>query len=276
MTCQEVLRLLYEVIDNEASPIDSEQVKQHLSECGDCSRIYRLEESVDKLLKARANETAPASETLSLKSKVLKELDRIDTEIPFKDEGQISSGVTGTRQPRKTSLPLRLLALAASIIIIIGAVYYGNVLLNHQRNFIPLERAHWTAVNEAVQFDNPNATAEVEARLASDMSMSMAPEIGGFHLIGGRITEVKGVPMTHFLYANDDKYVSLFVTDANNFELPDGLEESKVDIGNIAYFDHDCRGCRLVYHRDGNAMVISASTQHDIDLFAFKPDRGAI
>ena len=276
MTCQEVLRLLYDVIDNESSPIDSEQVKQHLSKCRDCASVYRLEESVDQLLKARATETAPSPETIALKSKVLQELDMVDAEIRSSAPAGSPIEDIRPRSSRGTSLPLRILAVAASLIIVIGAFYYGTELVDHHSQYIPLEQAHWHAVTESDQFENPVTTDAVRAQLVDDWDVNLAPELEGYTLVGGQTTEVDGVPMSHFLYANGIDKVSLFVTCAKSYQVPEDLAESQVLVNNIEFFDHDCRGCRLVFHRHEDVMMIAASTNRELDLFKFKPERGSI
>ena len=80
MNCQEALELLYAIIDNEASEIDVNQVRDHLKNCRDCDGIYRLEQALDNLLRARLENPAPSPRLTSLKTKVLSRLDEIDCE----------------------------------------------------------------------------------------------------------------------------------------------------------------------------------------------------
>ena len=46
MECQDALDLLHEIIDKEASDIDTAQVKEHLEKCRDCFKKFKVEESV--------------------------------------------------------------------------------------------------------------------------------------------------------------------------------------------------------------------------------------
>jgi hypothetical protein len=69
--------------------------------------------------------------------------------------------------------------------------------------------------------------------------------------------------------------VSVFVAPAK-FEIPSELEQSAVMVGGVKLFDHNCRGCRLVYHRTPNAVVIVATTEKSVDLLSFDPGRGTI
>ena len=75
MNCQEALNLLYDIIDKEASEIDTEQVQEHLSRCRHCSEIYRVEKSVNALLRAKMQTSSPEKCVDALKSRVLGELD---------------------------------------------------------------------------------------------------------------------------------------------------------------------------------------------------------
>jgi mycothiol system anti-sigma-R factor len=80
MNCQEALSLLYDVIDKEASEIDMAQVREHLDRCHDCAGVYKIEQSISRMIieKARSPETNPHFD--ALKAKVLRQLDDIDDE----------------------------------------------------------------------------------------------------------------------------------------------------------------------------------------------------
>jgi len=80
MNCQEALDLLYDIIDSETSEIDVQHVREHLKNCEDCNGVYRLEQAVDELLRARLENPSPNSRLVSLKAKVLNRLDDIDCE----------------------------------------------------------------------------------------------------------------------------------------------------------------------------------------------------
>lgn len=80
MNCQEALNLLHDVIDNEASEFDVQQIREHLKNCEDCDGVYRLEQAVDELLRARLENSEPSPQLSSLKAKVLSRLDEIDCE----------------------------------------------------------------------------------------------------------------------------------------------------------------------------------------------------
>ena len=78
MNCEEALRLLYDIIDQEASAIDTEQVKAHLEKCGDCGDIYKLESSVHKFITMKLQATESPSKLETLKTRIVTSLDEID------------------------------------------------------------------------------------------------------------------------------------------------------------------------------------------------------
>ena len=80
MNCQEALSLLYDIIDSEASEIDISKVEEHLVLCHDCSGIYEIESSVNKLIQERINNQAPTQRLAKLKETILEKLNSIDTE----------------------------------------------------------------------------------------------------------------------------------------------------------------------------------------------------
>jgi len=78
MNCQEALRLLYEVIDNEASEIDAGKVQQHLKRCKHCFELYRLESSIQNFINERLKDGNPTGSLSTLRRKVILKLDEID------------------------------------------------------------------------------------------------------------------------------------------------------------------------------------------------------
>ena len=83
MNCQEALSLLYEVLDKEASQVDTHEIKQHLDRCHHCFERYQIEGALHEFVIERARST-PSSERLeSLKSRILTTIDKIsETHTP--------------------------------------------------------------------------------------------------------------------------------------------------------------------------------------------------
>jgi mycothiol system anti-sigma-R factor len=76
--CTEVLALVYSYIDGEMEDSSTEQIRQHLHECGPCLREYGLEELVKRLVhNCCGHEAAPGE----LRAKVLTRIATVRAEI---------------------------------------------------------------------------------------------------------------------------------------------------------------------------------------------------
>ncbi|MGH8015061.1 MAG: hypothetical protein ACREBV_02605, partial [Candidatus Zixiibacteriota bacterium] len=137
--------------------------------------------------------------------------------------------------------------------------------------YIPIERAHWAAAADRDGFKDEKTTETLLAGVTSDFGVSLANSVDGLSMIGGRTEEIKGIKVSHFKYGNGDKVVSAFVFPANSLELPGDLTETRVEIEGVCHLSHNCRGCWLVYYKEGNALVVTATTDHTFKLLEFKP-----
>jgi anti-sigma factor (TIGR02949 family) len=271
MTCQEALSLLYDVIDKEASQIDAEQVEAHLSQCRHCAEIYKVEQSVNELVREKLSHHESTPRLSSLQSKVLKQLDEIDCADTASDQ-------TDSENPRKSSFIKtgRLLAFAAAIVVILGAAFYGNQAVDEHSRYTPLEQAHSGCLGDLSGFRNPESTDALLASVSEDISYDLTPAVHEYELVGGHLDTINGVEMAHFVYANGQQVVSAFVVPAHVFEIPLELLETQVVRNGVTFFDHNCRGCRLVYHQIGEAVIITATTEREVQLYDFLPGRGTI
>ena len=273
MNCQDALNLLYDIIDKEASEIDIKQVEEHLSHCHDCSGIYRLESSVNALIRERLSHQDVTPRLDSLKAKILSELDAIDCddqalETPKKKLFETSA---------PTSFPLgRTLAIAASIVVVIGAFFVGKNIFSDHAAYLPLEKAHWAAVENLDSHRNATATTSALVGMNQALAYDLVDRVGSFVLVGGHEETIDGVPLTHFVYHNEKRVISVFVINAGLVTLPDDLLQTLVVRNGIEFYDHNCRGCRLVYHRMGNALIVTATNERDVELLDFVPDRNPV
>jgi anti-sigma factor (TIGR02949 family) len=266
MNCQEALALLYDIIDKEASQIDTQQVHEHLQKCSHCLKRYELEGDVNAFVKERLSHSQPTQQLTSLRSKILCKLDHIDHE-----EG----GLKDHKSPFwKTSY---LIAAAALLVVTVSAAYFAAEFYRHQDLYLPLEEAHWATTGEPGDYHDPTETSAAVAFVDS-IGYSLSTDVKNEHLIGGYVTEIDGARMAHFVYANSDfgEAVSVFVVPADRFHIPDNLKTAMVKRHGLNLFDHNCRGCRLVYHQVGNAVVITATTDHATELLDFIPDQSSI
>jgi mycothiol system anti-sigma-R factor len=264
MNCQEALSLLYEIIDKEASEIDAKQVQQHLDRCGHCFAVYRLESAIQGFINDKLKHSNPAASLAGLKEKIQVRLDEIDS-------GQISA----ESRPffRRAAAAL---AAAAILVILIGAAFWARDFYRHQTEYIPLERAHWVAAEHPETYNDGMRTSSIVSNLRDNLSYELSPSVEGFTLVGGRSEEVKGVEMAHFVYSNDKGIVSVFVVPSDRLAIPDDLKDAKVERHGLSFYDHRCRGCRLVYHKAGSVVIVTATADRTIELLDFIPGHSAI
>ena len=266
MNCQEALTLLYDIIDKEASEIDAAEVRAHLDKCEDCLQKYNLATKVNALIDERLKSAKATCCTESIRRKLINQIDEIDRES--------GNPVVRTRRfPFGNST--MVIAIAAAIVIAIGGFYVSGTLVDHHKVFKPLEQAHWDSAGQ-VNLITADIQATTEAfLLASAEQYKPNATYGDFSMIGAKVEDLLGEKMGHFVYEHGTTIVSVFVAPAS-FEIPSQLESRAVMVGGIKMFDHNCRGCRLVYHRTKNAVVIVATTEKSVDLLSFDPGRGAI
>ena len=268
MNCQDALNRLYEIIDKEASDIDVAQVREHLENCHHCFEVYRVESAVNDLLKEKAKSlTAPASlvGVEKLKGRLLAQLDQIDTET-------CQMRVQSVSKPfGKFALSL---AIAASLMVIVGAGIVGRGLYYHHVTYMPFEHSHFRVEgNTETPFDHTVPVARAIA-LGDSIHVPLTETVDGFKLVNGHVEDLLGVRMGHFVYENGSKLVSVFAAPASEFKIPDDLKNSTFMSGGREYFSHNCRGCRLLYVRNGNMVLVGATTDQELDITPFLKNHG--
>jgi mycothiol system anti-sigma-R factor len=75
--CSEVLSRMYFFIDHELADADSEQIQQHLDDCGPCLREVGLERIVKALIARSCVEQAP----VELRQRVMFSIRQVQLEI---------------------------------------------------------------------------------------------------------------------------------------------------------------------------------------------------
>jgi anti-sigma factor (TIGR02949 family) len=265
MNCQEALDLLYDYLDKEASEIDVKQVEDHLQKCHSCFEVYKLEEQVQKFinLKLSGEKTGKCSE--HLRASIMCKLDKIDEE----------RGVARKRPPFRTTSVV--LAAAAFIVITLGAAYLVNGFYRHHEVFSPLEQAHFNVDKELATFASSQSTNPALDYATSALHYAVADSVENYALVGAHIETVQGIQMTHLVYrSTGGELVSAFLIPSGSYQIPASLKGTETSRGNLTFFDHNCRGCRLLFHREGDLVVVTASSDHTADLFGFIPGKPLI
>ena len=275
MNCQEALSLLYDVIDKEASEIDAQQVAEHLRRCDDCAGKYHLEQSIHELVQAKLQNQDASPEVVTIKAKVLSQLDEIDR----CNQTRTGQAARSTGAQSKGSFRMgRALAIAAAVIVTVTAGYFGLRAFDDHAIYLPMEQAHWNAEANTQAYASTVHTSLARSEVQDKLQFDVHPMVDEFNLVGGQLEKIDGLDVAHFVYRNDSRnnVVSVFVIDAAMMSLPDDLVATMVTRNGIDFYDHNCRGCRLVYHRVGNALVVTASTEASLDLLDFVPDRDPV
>jgi len=271
MNCEEALSLLYELIDKEVSEINEKELRKHLHSCNDCYRKYNIEKSVHEFIQARLNDGPVLDAQAKLKMRIQMRLDEIDGEGE-----EVEPTESDRRTPRPFRLPAVALAAAAAIVILIGAGYFGSRMYTHHQLFVPIEEAHWADRSES---SPPMSDADLTLALgqaAGQYNYQLRPTIDNFRLISGHPEELMGQSMLHYVYSDDDRKVSVFLAPAAFFDQYDGFDMERVMRDSLTLFDHNCRGCRLVFHRINDVVVITASVDRQVELLDFIPGHAAI
>jgi anti-sigma factor (TIGR02949 family) len=263
MNCQEALNLLYDVIDKEASEIDAKEVKQHLQRCRDCFDKFELESSINELISERFKKVYDAPKVDALRGRILTGLDAVDKE---------AAGAGGWTF-RRLSMNL---AAVASFAALVAVAFWAADLYRHYREFAPLEKAHWEASADAGSFASADLTSNARAAVGETYGYDVPTDMNGFSLIGGHTVDADGVNIMHFIYSDGEAHVSLFVANCVELGLPECLEDKGIVREGKTFFDHSCNGCRLVYHKAGDCLVVAASTDQSIDLIEMSALPGAI
>ena len=229
---------------------------------------------IDEKLKA---EKEPSEKLDSLRLKVLEKLDQIDQCPNHNHETE-----PVRNQPKDQSPPFftmtKIIATAAVLVLVIGAGFIINSLLHHNEYYIPLERAHVSASDNTTPYKNIQNLSSALMHVTNDMHYQLNQKIQDYQLIGGQNTEIMEAGMTHFMYADrkEQHFVSVFVLPASDLLLDEELQDHQVKVNDITFYDHNCRGCRLVFHQVGDLMIITATTEKTVDLLDFIPGQRAI
>lgn len=263
MNCQEALNHLQEILDKEASEIDEQQVREHLKKCSECFDKFRIQESVQAFLsekiKAANSDTAPSIKIENMRSDLLAKLDAIDEEQSKNKRGGFFSG------------PTKIILATAALIVLAGMAFVSASFFRHQEYYIPLEQAHWSVTDNPSEFVSTATAQEITNEIFEEYQFAINQVSEGYSLLGKNHQRVMDVEWDHVVFENDKDYISVFITSDENFVIPEDLEKSKEIVGNFEIYDHNCRGCRLIFYKNGSLVIITASTSNKIDLGDFNP-----
>ncbi len=263
MNCQEALSLLYDIIDKESSEINAKEVKDHLDKCKHCFEVYRMEQSIQDFIDEKLADDQSPVKLDHLKSKILHNLDEVD------------SCSTNESSNSFFKIPSVVIAAAATIVILLGAAYFTNSFSTHNAQFIPLEQSHLAAVKNATSSENSDLLSLINSAF-QNYGYEIDNTISNFELVSGHYEEILDAKMVHFIYRDNGHMVSVFLASEDEFGIPPELLNKGVVHNDIKLFDHNCKGCRLVYQKQGSTIIVTASTDKNVNLLEFTPGRSSI
>ncbi len=263
MNCQEARELLYDMIDKEASEVDAGRVQAHLDMCRECFDIYRLEEAIQEFITEKLRDNRPSPGLDALRSRVLAELDTVD-----------GAHKAGRRWP--FSVLTRSLVGAAAAIIVVAVFLLGSDFDREPESFADLTNLHRAATQRLDAYRDIANTTSAIAFGREELIYAIAPSASGFRLVGGCLEQFQGTQVGHFVYLDGSATVSVFLVPVDCLEITSQLIAGKVERNGVTYFSHICGDCRLVFHRLGPAMVVTATTEQSVDLVGFVPGQTAI
>lgn len=276
MNCQEALRLLYDIIDREASEVDSREVEEHLSKCRHCSEVYRVERQVHDFILAKTKNQNPELKLENLKSKIETLLEKEDQAAP--DPFASGEAPEPAASPAAITRIGRYVAAAAALVVLVWTAFTVSDLFYHRAAYYELEQQHFAAERDLTHFASADLTEVALGECTKEMRYAISPAVSEFELVGGRMEKVDGIELAHFLYQRKASgcVISVFVIPADQFHIPEDVLKHAETRGGRVFYDHHCRGCRMVYHRESNVVIITATQNHDIDLMEFVPGSSAV
>lgn len=254
MTCEEALKLLYDVIDKEASEYDVKRVEEHLHNCKDCMSRYQFEEMFKTFV---VNKASSQSKSQQLKSSILRTIEVSD------------------KHPRRTTggpfhFGLVIAAAAVALVFCIVAAFSVAKFYRHKVDVYPFEKSHMTSVVSNVDPAMSPIADMVTARnfLSNDMHYDFNSDISGLRLVGAEIEEILDQQFVHLRYFNGIDQISLFIGHAEGVDLPD-FEKSI--ISGVEYFKHVCKECQVIYWIENGTISIAVTENKNMDMTPLIP-----
>jgi mycothiol system anti-sigma-R factor len=245
MTCQEALRLLYEVVDKEASQIDVEKVREHLNHCRHCLERYEFEEMFRGFILEKGSS--------QIKTEQLKH--RILTCIKQEEEKPKSFFEIYKRA---------IFISAAALVVFIAIALSSAQLYRHHVAIYPFEKRHMEESSRGEPASTGTADiSEARSYLASSMHLALSEEKVGFELINAGRDQIVGKEYLHFHFRRGTSAISLFIGNPADVYLP-GFE--RVSLPHSEYFRHVCAQCQVIYWKQGNTIFIAVSDDKMIEL----------
>ncbi len=248
MTCEEALKKLYDVIDNEAKEADVIQVQEHLNHCKSCMSRFEFE----KMFKHFVVEKGSAPDkTAELKSKILGRIDSIE-------HGK--KGMGGSRF-RFGSV---MLAVAAGLIICIVAAFSTAKYYRHHSATYPYEQAHMASYpDQFINVQPVSATISSIDQLTGELNVGLNCSCPTLEFVDASGIEINGNFLSQLRCFCKGEYVSFLIGKRDEISLPDF---EKLEFAGQIYYHHNCSDCQMIYWFVNDAIIIAICEDVEFDL----------
>src|SRR3990172_5602208 len=277
--CEELRDKLSGYIDNELTPLESDEVKRHISSCNFCEREYKMLQAIRQSLKSMLPKTASRETQKNILNKVFilgaenysEKSQRIYPLISktWKQERAIISNKISIMN-RGSGIIYRGMALAASLLLFIFIATSDTTssplklyILEHQR---------------CMSEGHMDYLCKTEHELSQKIENSMGvkafiptyfPE--GFKFIKGDVCNIKGVTVAHMVMSDGKRILSYFQgKDVKSPLTPPfskgghgGINAGRLENYKYAHWKKDGVYCIIVGDIADDEIEKIASSQHN-------------
>jgi len=253
LNCRKALRLLYDVIDKEASTIDKQEVEQHLKNCRHCMAKYEMEKMFQALVVEKGRTT---SETGAIKDKILAKLDAID-----------AAGEVGAPQ-RPFKWTAVMFASAAALVLCVLASFWVGDYYRYRTELAPFITTHFDSIND-VQASLPTDPFDY---LYSQTGLRIIPPenwpVDDIRSVS--VDTIKGVPFGHIeMDGAGNSIISIFLTTPDKYHPP---SKPAAMVNGREMMVHLCDQCCMVGGNSSDLVYVVISepdhTPDELDQLA--------
>lgn len=228
MNCKQALRLLYDVVDNEADNTEAAEVEQHLKICRHCKDAYDLEVLFKKVVAEKAR---CQTDNSHLKNRILSRINAIEASQNY--------------NPRRSFrwFPVVVAAVVA-LVLCITASFWVSDYYNYQSQIGPIIEAYAEHAGDNTDFDYGTDPLDYLAgltgyRLAPDaIPVQYIRSVGVDTIMG---VEFGRIDLDHPQLP--DRFITVFITAPDKYHLPG---KPSLTVGGQEMFVHTCTKCSIV------------------------------
>jgi mycothiol system anti-sigma-R factor len=268
MSCTEIIKHLYEFIDNEVDKSNYLTIKRHIEHCKDCRQRYEFEKGIRAMIKAHCiNVTAPEH----LHHKILNGLNSIDLE----NIKQTPEKVIPIPKLKRKLFSARSYAIAASILLSIGGgiFYYTSYVVNTDSSSIVdnVVKNHVNAVNNNLVFnENTSVVGNVNKYFDNNSNRfnKISPQVSleRVSVVGGVPVNLCGTTSPCVIFDKGGNKLSLQIVRAGNFKIKN-LERTQ--IGPKEFYLGNSRGFNSILWIDDGVTYCLTSDINKNDMLNF-------